>query len=406
MVLERRLDEAIDRPCGRGGRRATAGGRGIGGRRERPVIGARRGRRGPRRRRASPRLPARSSGGASPSRRPTAAPRASAASRRWRPGPRARSPRAIRADGRPALAAPGQRPRAGEVELPLGLDRPVALDAAGLEERLDVAVEGRLAPSGSPRVPRSATVSSSKACSHRPDRDDRSRARRHHGGASVIPGESGFIMRDARTDAQPETGKERRQWHWHTSPWRPATLERSTAFFHEVMGWTPIGRPRQQRDARRPGCRVAPGQELHLVEVPEFEPSPFEQEYGRHVAVSVPRSAVPGPQGSAGRVRDHADRARSRDPVRPVLLPRPERLRLRGDRGGAGRRRVDDVIRLVSLVSTGHERRRVLSEHRFDRRDRMVLGEHPTSCRRPRNAPRRSGRPRRRDRMASAANDE
>ena len=66
-------------------------------------------------------------------------------------------------------------------------------------------------------------------------------------------------------------------------------LARSTGFFHEVMGWTPIGRPRNNA---APGAwlKVAPGQELHLIEVPGFEPSLFEQEYGRHVAVSFPRA--------------------------------------------------------------------------------------------------------------------
>src|SRR5262249_31635106 len=34
--------------------------------------------------------------------------------------------------------------------------------------------------------------------------------------------------------------------------------------------------------------RVAPGQELHLVEVAGYTPSPFEGEFGRHVAVSHP----------------------------------------------------------------------------------------------------------------------
>ena len=66
-------------------------------------------------------------------------------------------------------------------------------------------------------------------------------------------------------------------------------LARSTAFFHEVMGWTPIGRPRNNA-APAAWLQVAPGQELHLVEVPGFEPSAFEQEYGRHVAVSFPRA--------------------------------------------------------------------------------------------------------------------
>lgn len=69
-------------------------------------------------------------------------------------------------------------------------------------------------------------------------------------------------------------------------------LARSTAFFHEVMGWTPIGRPRNNA-LPAAWLQIAPGQELYLVDVLEFQPSPFEQEYGRHIAVSLPYSAFP-----------------------------------------------------------------------------------------------------------------
>jgi catechol 2,3-dioxygenase-like lactoylglutathione lyase family enzyme len=41
---------------------------------------------------------------------------------------------------------------------------------------------------------------------------------------------------------------------------------------------------------------IAPGQELHLVEVADFAPSPFEQEYGRHIAVAYPRAGFAGLQ--------------------------------------------------------------------------------------------------------------
>src|SRR5262245_41092423 len=61
----------------------------------------------------------------------------------------------------------------------------------------------------------------------------------------------------------------------------------SLTFFAEVLGWRPIDRP---RNIERPGAwlQIAPGQELHLVEAASFEPSPFEGEFGRHIALTVP----------------------------------------------------------------------------------------------------------------------
>ena len=91
--------------------------------------------------------------------------------------------------------------------------------------------------------------------------------------------------------------------------------KRSAAFFHEVMGWTPIGRPTNNATPTS-WLQIAPGQELHMVEVPDFEPSPFEREYGRHVAVSLPRSAFAGVKDRLA-ARDRADRARARRPRSP-----------------------------------------------------------------------------------------
>ena len=61
----------------------------------------------------------------------------------------------------------------------------------------------------------------------------------------------------------------------------------SLAFFSETLGWRPISRP---GNLGRPAAwlQIAPGQELHLLEVTDFKPSPFEAEFGRHVAVTVP----------------------------------------------------------------------------------------------------------------------
>jgi hypothetical protein len=41
---------------------------------------------------------------------------------------------------------------------------------------------------------------------------------------------------------------------------------------------------------------IAPGVELHLVEDPEFEPSRFEREFGRHIAVAFSPAEFPALQ--------------------------------------------------------------------------------------------------------------
>jgi catechol 2,3-dioxygenase-like lactoylglutathione lyase family enzyme len=65
-------------------------------------------------------------------------------------------------------------------------------------------------------------------------------------------------------------------------------VQRTSQFFARTLGWQPLDRP---SNIPMPAAwlQVAPGQELHLVEVAGFEPSPFEHEYGRHVALTYPR---------------------------------------------------------------------------------------------------------------------
>ena len=64
-------------------------------------------------------------------------------------------------------------------------------------------------------------------------------------------------------------------------------VPKAAAFFTTTLGWLPINRP---NNIGRPAAwlEIAPGQELHLVEVADFTPSPFEAEFGRHVAIAVP----------------------------------------------------------------------------------------------------------------------
>jgi catechol 2,3-dioxygenase-like lactoylglutathione lyase family enzyme len=66
-------------------------------------------------------------------------------------------------------------------------------------------------------------------------------------------------------------------------------IERSSRFFAAAFGWRSIERPANNASPTA-WLEVAPGEEMHLVEVSDFEPSPFEREYGRHIAFFHPRS--------------------------------------------------------------------------------------------------------------------
>jgi catechol 2,3-dioxygenase-like lactoylglutathione lyase family enzyme len=70
---------------------------------------------------------------------------------------------------------------------------------------------------------------------------------------------------------------------------------RSSAFFEEALGWRPLAQP---GNIDRPAAwlAISPGVELHLVEDPEFEPSRFEREFGRHIAVTFPLAGFPALQ--------------------------------------------------------------------------------------------------------------
>ena len=138
------------------------------------------------------------------------------------------------------------------------------------------------------------------------------------------------IMGRFRTTPQPDAWRRGRvPWPWHISRWRPATWGGRRCSSKSTLGWRPIARP---NNIGRPAAwlTIAPGVELHLIEDPEYEPSPFEREFGRHVAVTVPLAEFP-----ALRERLQARGATlieppAPDPVPAVLLPRPRGIRLRG----------------------------------------------------------------------------
>jgi catechol 2,3-dioxygenase-like lactoylglutathione lyase family enzyme len=67
---------------------------------------------------------------------------------------------------------------------------------------------------------------------------------------------------------------------------------RAAQFFEATLGWRPIDRPGNIAVASA-WLEIAPGQEVHLLEVADFAPSPFEREYGRHIAVAVPGASFP-----------------------------------------------------------------------------------------------------------------
>jgi catechol 2,3-dioxygenase-like lactoylglutathione lyase family enzyme len=93
-------------------------------------------------------------------------------------------------------------------------------------------------------------------------------------------------------------------------------VARTSRFFEATLLWRPIERPSNIPMAAG-WLQIAPGQELHLVEVADFEPSPFEREYGRHVAVAWPRE---GFAELKERLRRHG--AELIDPLRPTAAER------------------------------------------------------------------------------------
>lgn len=72
-------------------------------------------------------------------------------------------------------------------------------------------------------------------------------------------------------------------------------VQRTSRFFEATLGWRPLNRPGNIPMAAA-WMEIGPGQELHLVQVPDFAPSAFENEYGRHLAVTYPRAEFAGLQ--------------------------------------------------------------------------------------------------------------
>lgn len=69
-------------------------------------------------------------------------------------------------------------------------------------------------------------------------------------------------------------------------------VDRSRDFFATALHWRPIDRP-SNIPMRAAWLEIAPGQELHLVEVDDRATGPFDREYGRHVALRIPAAECP-----------------------------------------------------------------------------------------------------------------
>ncbi len=70
-------------------------------------------------------------------------------------------------------------------------------------------------------------------------------------------------------------------------------VDKTKDFLMTTLGWPSISRP---GNIGRKACwlQIAPGQEAHVVEVADFEPSAHEREFGRHIAISVPLAEFEG----------------------------------------------------------------------------------------------------------------
>ena len=67
---------------------------------------------------------------------------------------------------------------------------------------------------------------------------------------------------------------------------------RASKFYATTFGWEPIHRP-QNIEMPAAWLQMAPDQEVHFLQIPDFEISRHEAEFGRHIALAYPRTAFP-----------------------------------------------------------------------------------------------------------------
>ncbi|MBA61663.1 MAG: hypothetical protein CMJ76_04790 [Planctomycetaceae bacterium] len=90
----------------------------------------------------------------------------------------------------------------------------------------------------------------------------------------------------------------------------------SSQFFQNTMGWTSISRP-DNIDCTADWLDIAPGQQLHLLLVEDFEISSFEAEFGRHFAVFY--KGIEFPALKSRLLKHHAELI---DPIRETPFER------------------------------------------------------------------------------------
>lgn len=93
-------------------------------------------------------------------------------------------------------------------------------------------------------------------------------------------------------------------------------VQKTAEFFTNTLGWEPINRPGNLGQASA-WLQIGVDQELHLIEIPDFEPSRFEREFGRHFAIAFPLSDF---DGLKQRLTEHG--AELIDPERPTPFQR------------------------------------------------------------------------------------
>ena len=66
-------------------------------------------------------------------------------------------------------------------------------------------------------------------------------------------------------------------------------VARAAKFYELTFGWHPLHRP-QNIEMPAAWLEIAPLQEVHFLQIPDFEISNHEAEFGRHIALAYPRS--------------------------------------------------------------------------------------------------------------------